>query len=352
MTWLYVPGTASSFVQASGDLDLACPSLSPSIAPSLTWRGKLMPPVSLSRAWKRATWMRRLSGLTLLPSTAYRGVAEFISSLPAIHASPIASPGNGAAQTMTASSSTKFCASSMSAGLFVSSGRTSRGMRTGNSPLSSAHWKQWVTALRLELSERRRLVRATFGNGSSSWPTVTVASRRINESPSPGAAERPTLDIAAETWPTPTAVNRVRDEETMAKCAAFRKRNANQNTVPLYLEEVALNWMTPLVADAGQKITHASHQKSLMVQAERDFQVLQALALTDYSLPDRPTPSGPKSSATRRRLNPRFVEWLMGWPIGWTSLEHAETGLSAWLLRMRGELSTPCTTNDAQQRLF
>lgn len=40
-------------------------------------------------------------------------------------------------------------------------------------------------------------------------------------------------------WPTPTAVDRMRDDETMAKCAAFRKKNAGQNTVPLYLGEVA-----------------------------------------------------------------------------------------------------------------
>lgn len=40
-------------------------------------------------------------------------------------------------------------------------------------------------------------------------------------------------------WPTPTATNRERDEKTMAKCLAYRKRNANQNSVPLYLGEVA-----------------------------------------------------------------------------------------------------------------
>jgi len=39
-------------------------------------------------------------------------------------------------------------------------------------------------------------------------------------------------------------------------------------------------------------------------------------------LQDPPIPDGPKSCETsrtsRRRLNPRFVEWLMGFPIGWT----------------------------------
>jgi hypothetical protein len=42
----------------------------------------------------------------------------------------------------------------------------------------------------------------------------------------------------------------VRDAETLAKCLAFRKRNANQNSVPLYLAEVAENWRTPGAAMA------------------------------------------------------------------------------------------------------
>jgi len=38
--------------------------------------------------------------------------------------------------------------------------------------------------------------------------------------------------------PTPTSINRERSPETMKKCADFRKKNANQDTVPLYLGEV------------------------------------------------------------------------------------------------------------------
>jgi hypothetical protein len=41
-----------------------------------------------------------------------------------------------------------------------------------------------------------------------------------------------------------------------------------------------------------------------------------------HSLPAPPIQDGLKSSekdrTSRRRLNPRFVEWLMGFPIGWT----------------------------------
>lgn len=40
-------------------------------------------------------------------------------------------------------------------------------------------------------------------------------------------------------WPTPTALDRPRSPETMAKCAAFRMKNAGQKTVPIYLGEAA-----------------------------------------------------------------------------------------------------------------
>ncbi len=48
-------------------------------------------------------------------------------------------------------------------------------------------------------------------------------------------------------WPTPTAMDRPRTPETMAKSAAYRKETHNKNTVPLYLGEAATNWPTPQV---------------------------------------------------------------------------------------------------------
>lgn len=39
-------------------------------------------------------------------------------------------------------------------------------------------------------------------------------------------------------------------------------------------------------------------------------------------------------------LNPEWVEWLMGWPIGWTGSASVATELSHWRRRMHGALST------------
>jgi len=42
---------------------------------------------------------------------------------------------------------------------------------------------------------------------------------------------------------------------------------------------------------------------------------------------------------TKNQLNPRFVEWLMGFPLGWTGFEHSEMEWSRWWQRMRSVLS-------------
>jgi hypothetical protein len=56
---------------------------------------------------------------------------------------------------------------------------------------------------------------------------------------------------------------------------------------------------------------------------------------------------------SRLTLNPLFVEWLMGWPIGWTDCGSAATGLFRWLQLMRSELSRLLqTSTDEQLDLF
>ena len=55
-------------------------------------------------------------------------------------------------------------------------------------------------------------------------------------------------------------------------------------------------------------------------------------------------PVGQTSSHPRRSLNPLFVEWLMGWPPGWTlgawtDFACSETELSRFKRRMRSALS-------------
>jgi len=56
-------------------------------------------------------------------------------------------------------------------------------------------------------------------------------------------------------------------------------------------------------------------------------------------MPTPGAPSSPSGQTSRRRLNPLFVEWLMGWPTGWTACEPLGTEWSRWWLLSRFWLS-------------
>ena len=378
--WLHVPSTSlpNVPVPAGSSSD----SRSPSPEPELwcTSNGKPTPRPASWRGWKTRPWIKRLCGMTLPASTLQRGADSWISSLRATRASPTASPGKDSATTTIAGCSTTSCESSPTAGLILSSARTCRGTPPDSSRFSSRHWRDWAAALRLDYSARRKSAPATGGNGCSSWPTAD-------------------------------ATNRVLDEETIAKCAAFRKHNANQNTVPLYLAEVASNWPSPSMTDgnrgdytrdngdpdkprpslggaAKEWATPAAHERAQAPRtvdhgiqlanqvanwptpASRDYKGENGPAHLEngtgrlhldqlpnfvkyrFSPPGQPPPDGPPSSKSRRTLNPLFVEWLQGWPSGWTDCDSAVTGLSRYRQLMRTELSMLCSRPPEQASLF
>jgi hypothetical protein len=134
------------------------------------------------------------------------------------------------------------------------------------------------------------------------------------------------LNDEAASWATP----RAEDSES----AGMRHGRGVADT----LTAQTSSWATPVAnqhkGSSPGSVTRAdgkSRMDILHYQAEQGF---------PFSLPAPPIPAGATSSPPSRRLNPRFVEWLMGWPIGWTDCESAETGLSRWLLHSRGVLST------------
>jgi hypothetical protein len=107
-------------------------------------------------------------------------------------------------------------------------------------------------------------------------------------------------ELLSDAWPTPTALNRVRDEETMQKCLKFRQGNG-QTTVPLYLEERVNieeksrpeSWLTPRAnepttdnnfvarnADRGEHchVSLTTQVKSWATPQQRDFKDAESLA--------------------------------------------------------------------------
>ncbi|WP_234186434.1 hypothetical protein [Shinella sp. NM-101] len=112
------------------------------------------------------------------------------------------------------------------------------------------------------------------------------------------------------------------------------------------------NWATPTSLSYGD-----SHQPGNSRNQNINLDLAKAL----YSRLAHPTYQvGRTSSHPRRSLNPLFVEWLMGWPRGWTLLAWTDfacsaTGLSRYRQHMRSaflRLDLPPEAPPAQLALF
>ena len=187
--------------------------------------------------------------------------------------------------------------------------------------------------LRLEYSQRRKSAPATGGSGCSSWPAArSEDSESAGERVTRGVAD--TLTAASRQWATPQAHDGRRP-------GADLKSTQGGN-----LSRDAAAWPTPAARD---------HKGSLPLDArDRTMDTLDEAAERKFrfSPPGPQTQDGPPSSKARRRLNPLFVEWLMGWPIGWTDCASPGTASCPFKRRMHTELSRLCSRTPEQGNLF
>lgn len=410
MTWLYVPGTSSPAVQASEDSNSAY--CSPSAIGErmgevyVTWRGK--PPQAWSRRWKQGGFIRRLSGLTCERSTLDRGVASFISSLRETLAKTTPSLESAPEPMASASSPPKSPALPKSAGLILSSARTSRGTRTDNLRPSLRHWKGWATALRQEYSVRPALATPCDASDCSSWPSPMAGAAGTDaynaagnsdfsrkamalieaaEWMAPVADDTGTrtkkygqggtaLSFQATQWEGPSVAvtdgtrltcggdrsdellltgQAMKASENWSSPKASDPEKAGPNMrgskgdVPLPGQ--AVQWIAPMASDDGQKVTSVAHQKMLCNQAA---------AFLPLSSPDLPTAGGSMSStdspnsnqpSVKRKLNPIFVEALMRWPTGLSGFERQEMAWTRWWLLMPSFLSALYSASEAEEQM-
>lgn len=124
------------------------------------------------------------------------------------------------------------------------------------------------------------------------------------------------------------------------------------------LSTIAVLWMTPRLERGSYTRDNGDPTKERLT--------LEGQATLASFLPDPPISTvGEEHSHIRRTLNPLFVEWLMGWPPGWTSLALtppasnacacSATASSRYRQRMRSALSAlglPPEAPPAQLTLF
>ncbi|WP_245444909.1 hypothetical protein [Pseudaminobacter soli (ex Li et al. 2025)] len=182
---------------------------------------------------------------------------------------------------------------------------------------------------------------------ASAWPTPTANDWK-GSGPTleraDGKMRGDRLDYATEQlWSTP----RASDGEKGGPNQAF-----GAGGIPLPAQTA--QWATPSVADTtGGRMTRSGDR------ADDPLLKGQSAALSSRLHPML-YPVGQVSSHPRRSLNPLFVEWLMGWPPGWTLLAWTDFACSAtalfhWKQRMRfalSQLASPQAAPPAQLALF
>lgn len=412
MSWLYVPTveicvTSASVPEAEASISASswqCRMLER----SCWWRGKPRPSQLWSRQWKRNAWLRRLCGAMYDPSRLDTSVAAWMASSAASPASRIRSPASGVGATTPATCGARRGASSCSPAPGGSSSKTSPACSPAAAPSASGvTWADLVSSVKSDFSRRRKSARAMSAQGSSSsaWPTSTTSmttgvgssGREGGDNLQTAVSKWPTARVSASrgagnpvraadpsncrledtvaAWPTPTT----RDHRS-GLCSA---ETATRNARPLS-EFVGTIWSTPRASDGekggpGQSFgaggvplavqtaawatptVKGNHNRAgispkagdgLATQAARLFETTSA---SPPPAPETPMDGSPCSTVdpiSPRRLNPLFVEWLMGWPEGWTSLALArstrcasidcgcsETAFIRWRRHMRFALS-------------
>ena len=166
-----------------------------------------------------------------------------------------------------------------------------------------------------------------------------------------------------EKWATPTTMDTLppKSEKALNKEATQARPN---RTKPANLRDQVSNmhkWPTP-DANCGARGTQelwtpkrkSGHQAQYSInQAVRDAEKLKFPTPQASDHRDRGNMSNPSiqrrvengkqlnlsmvAHPTSGQLNPMWVEWLMGWPIGWTDLKPLETDKSHYVQQQHGE---------------
>lgn len=310
MTWILPPSTCFPCALESEASTLECDSLFPILELFVWWRETSSAAQSWSKRWRRVSWIRVLSGRIFEASTAGRGVALWISSLAATRASLSARQDVEQEQKIHDTCFHTSPASWSRCSLPWCFSRTSQATFLWDSIESQRIYSAWVSSLRQDYSRRKKSVRRIVESGSSSWrtPSASDGEGGVMQMLPDRDGKYKLRDHAVHAmkqWPTPA----------VADTEGSRKTRSGKRSNELLLNGIAAQWPTPISRD------YKSGQDSERTLA-RNSRPMSEVALA-FGLPSHQTST--HGDASPRRLNPLFVEWLMGMPLGWTDFEHLET---------------------------
>jgi len=315
------------------------------------------------RRWKRVNYIQRLSTQTLKPSHIKRFVEKWTSSQQGFLANRSAQLVAELPQTILDTFIPTSQKESRSADQLMLFSKMSRGLSVAKQPMGSRYssmsseiWKKEVIEHRGEYSLRLKLALHTSGRESLSWPTARLSdgeggrietvlnktgfkSKRKASNQYFGAKLRDAVETYEEkNWATPNTMDhlKLRSEEALKRQATTTRKGrtgpsnlreqVDPRSVEIYEETKWIEckesstdckekaWPTPAAHEArlGYQRRHAGAkgtQKSLTTVVIED-------GLQDR---DKSSTNG-KSQESSGKLNPNWVEQMMGLPVGWTQL--------------------------------
>jgi len=324
-----------------------------------------------SAKWKRDSWTRHLSGRILRPSLGNRFATEWTSSLGATHASP------SVQQASDSEVKTPGISGRISQEAFQFFNQESASLKTSRATLPvgcitfCATWEDWVTEQRGAYSARLNAERHTNASGCSSWPSPVASEVRQgfqDRSRGMKGSQESLTTVVVKTWATPSAREWKGHTITEAFPKGFNLTLSNQvhgpavpassstdGSRPESLATKDGNWTTPVATDTGRTTQYQQGGKALSMQAQnlatpraemdsgahngipdtlhsqmkawatpqsRDGKGAEGRMIRDGKSTDLPSQTEVEQTGLWNRnngkLNPRWVETLMGLPVGWT----------------------------------
>jgi len=176
-----------------------------------------------------------------------------------------------------------------------------------------------------EVYELATSARPTCESGSSLWPTAQWPTPHTNCTTGPGSQGRDggeNLQTTAATWPTPAARD-WRSERGREATAAHYNRPAGPSLPAFVLNECLSRpdemSQTP-TRPLGGGMTRSGDRQDEPLLPKQAADLMRHCDSRLVPVTHDGRPSSENGQTSHRRLNPRFVEFLMGFPIGWTEL--------------------------------
>lgn len=301
-------------------------------ARSLFLRSKVSPARTWLLKFKRDSWTQHLFGRILKPSLGQSFVAAWTSSLAVTHANHSPQQESDLAPTIPVTSGLSSQMELKSCDLNFVFSKTSRDTSAWDSEQSSRNWEASVIKQRGEYSARVKLAHLTNVSGYSFWPSEVRQGFQDRSRGKKGSQESLTTAVMLlglpapanpsadgsrqESWLTPRANEPSTDNNFVA-------RNADRGEhCHVSLTSQAKAWETPTVSTGA----HQQADGSMTPKLDQQVKQWAKPIVGDSHLASTPEVAAKRlaegkvtlSRQNAGKLNPRWVETLMGLPVGWT----------------------------------